>query len=552
MPMRRNASRRRLESTCRWFAAACLSGAFEFSRQQPADARSARRAGGRVRLLRPRPVVVAGLLRNQLDGTIRQAMRGRVEARFRHPRPVAAARCRLSKLLRAVRPVRSAGGGGRVRRCVSRSEPRALSVAQARHLHGRKPERLFPQGQEAARETRADPRPARDDADGLAGDADRDRARLRRSQSGIAARDDVDLLRPTGVPGNSHLHRSRPEAISGNARKSIAKAATRARSPSRRFDELSARVPRGKFRRRDEARAARANHRLSSAEGDADPRHRHPCGARASTTLRETPPAGPGNGSRASGGSTPHLRPRSRNCWRRIGRSSPTCGRVTGQTIYPGSPGILREILRRQDRGVLVELHPADHKVLSRAFNQATNLKVLASRRLDRAPRADSAEGKSRAGADRPALRGDSNELERLGTRTCRGDPRNGRMASMPRGIRSRQPRPSMPSWRGFDAEMPAAGPAARNADRRSARPDAAQRKRASGAQPALRPASRRRNSCFPRLPNGCRAGNMRAIAASRSARRHEVRLSSKSVAAATVRGLHEGAVLIFAGMSAC
>ncbi len=48
-----------------------------------------------------------------------------------------------------------------------------------------------------------------------------------------------------------------------------------------------------------------------------------------------------------------------------------------GPTIYPGSPGILREILRRQDRGVLVELHPADHKVLNRAFNQATNLKVL-------------------------------------------------------------------------------------------------------------------------------------------------------------------------------
>ena len=48
-----------------------------------------------------------------------------------------------------------------------------------------------------------------------------------------------------------------------------------------------------------------------------------------------------------------------------------------GQTIYPGSPGILREILRRQDRGVLVELHPADHKALSLAFNQVTNLKVL-------------------------------------------------------------------------------------------------------------------------------------------------------------------------------
>jgi 23S rRNA (adenine2030-N6)-methyltransferase len=48
-----------------------------------------------------------------------------------------------------------------------------------------------------------------------------------------------------------------------------------------------------------------------------------------------------------------------------------------GETIYPGSPGILREILRRQDRGVFVELHPADHAVLSSAFNEVSNLKVI-------------------------------------------------------------------------------------------------------------------------------------------------------------------------------
>ncbi len=48
-----------------------------------------------------------------------------------------------------------------------------------------------------------------------------------------------------------------------------------------------------------------------------------------------------------------------------------------GQTIYPGSPAILRELLRRQDRGVFVELHPTDHAVLSEAFNTVTNLKVL-------------------------------------------------------------------------------------------------------------------------------------------------------------------------------
>ncbi|NIX76265.1 23S rRNA (adenine(2030)-N(6))-methyltransferase RlmJ [Microvirga terricola] len=48
-----------------------------------------------------------------------------------------------------------------------------------------------------------------------------------------------------------------------------------------------------------------------------------------------------------------------------------------GETAYPGSPAIIREILRRQDRGVFVELHPADYKVLSDAFNEVTNLKVL-------------------------------------------------------------------------------------------------------------------------------------------------------------------------------
>lgn len=48
-----------------------------------------------------------------------------------------------------------------------------------------------------------------------------------------------------------------------------------------------------------------------------------------------------------------------------------------GETVYPGSPGILRELLRRQDRGVFVELHPADHAVLSEAFNAVANLKVM-------------------------------------------------------------------------------------------------------------------------------------------------------------------------------
>lgn len=48
-----------------------------------------------------------------------------------------------------------------------------------------------------------------------------------------------------------------------------------------------------------------------------------------------------------------------------------------GKGRYPGSPAIMRELLRRQDKGVFVELHPADHAILSKRFNGVFNLKVL-------------------------------------------------------------------------------------------------------------------------------------------------------------------------------
>lgn len=51
-----------------------------------------------------------------------------------------------------------------------------------------------------------------------------------------------------------------------------------------------------------------------------------------------------------------------------------------GPHVYPGSPLIARELLRRQDRGILVELHPADGALLAERFNAVPNLKVL---RLD-------------------------------------------------------------------------------------------------------------------------------------------------------------------------
>jgi 23S rRNA (adenine2030-N6)-methyltransferase len=51
-----------------------------------------------------------------------------------------------------------------------------------------------------------------------------------------------------------------------------------------------------------------------------------------------------------------------------------------GPQVYPGSPLVIRELLRRRDRAVLVELHPADGVLLAERFNAAANIKVL---RLD-------------------------------------------------------------------------------------------------------------------------------------------------------------------------
>ena len=48
-----------------------------------------------------------------------------------------------------------------------------------------------------------------------------------------------------------------------------------------------------------------------------------------------------------------------------------------GAGVYPGSPLIIREMLRRGDRGVFVELHPADGARLGERFNSVPNIKVL-------------------------------------------------------------------------------------------------------------------------------------------------------------------------------
>jgi 23S rRNA (adenine2030-N6)-methyltransferase len=48
-----------------------------------------------------------------------------------------------------------------------------------------------------------------------------------------------------------------------------------------------------------------------------------------------------------------------------------------GPHIYPGSPFVIRELMRKQDRAVLAELHPADGALLTERFNAVANMKVL-------------------------------------------------------------------------------------------------------------------------------------------------------------------------------
>jgi 23S rRNA (adenine2030-N6)-methyltransferase len=49
-----------------------------------------------------------------------------------------------------------------------------------------------------------------------------------------------------------------------------------------------------------------------------------------------------------------------------------------GPTVYPGSPALIREFLRSQDRGVFNELHPTDGAVLRGRYNADPRTKVLA------------------------------------------------------------------------------------------------------------------------------------------------------------------------------
>jgi 23S rRNA (adenine2030-N6)-methyltransferase len=51
-----------------------------------------------------------------------------------------------------------------------------------------------------------------------------------------------------------------------------------------------------------------------------------------------------------------------------------------GASVYPGSPAIIREMLRRDDRAIFLEMHPEDGELLSERFNEVATTKVM---RLD-------------------------------------------------------------------------------------------------------------------------------------------------------------------------
>ncbi len=74
---------------------------------------------------------------------------------------------------------------------------------------------------------------------------------------------------------------------------------------------------------------------------------------------------------------------------------------VTRLGFYPGSPRLLRAMLRPQDRMACCELHPDDYAVLRTRF--AANRRA-SPRCVGGAGRAAAAEGAARPRADRPAL----------------------------------------------------------------------------------------------------------------------------------------------------
>ncbi len=236
---------------------------------------------------------------------------------------------------------------------------------------------------------------------------------------------------------------------SGPILKLIGIASQPAHDRGARDHELPPRLPRRQFRRRRQACGAG---RASSCILRAKPAAFRVIDTHAGAGLYDL--AGPeaSRSRRMARGHSPavhHARSPSRRarCSRPISMSSPRSIRAGALVAYPGSPALVRALLRPQDRLVACELEPNAAAALARSLARRPPRQGDRDRRLDRAQRLCAAEGAARPRADRSAVRGGG----RLrAARATRSRPRtaNGRAAPICSGIRSRSAK--LPTrWRG-------------------------------------------------------------------------------------------------------
>ena len=165
----------------------------------------------------------------------------------------------------------------------------------------------------------------------------------------------------------------------------------------------------------------------------------------------------------------------------------PALGRYLGFIralgLYPGSPALIRAMLRPDDRLVCCELHPDDLRIAPPVRPRSPG-RGAPARRLGGARRPAAAAGAPRPGADRSAVRG-PRRIHRLaaGLATAHARFRTGVLAAW-YPIKHRAP------VRGFLAAMQQTGirdvVAAELCLREPLRPGAAERLRLAGGQPAV------------------------------------------------------------------
>ena len=104
---------------------------------------------------------------------------------------------------------------------------------------------------------------------------------------------------------------------------------------------------------------------------------------------------------------------------------------------YPGSPALVRALLRPQDRLVACELEPNAAAALARNLGRDRRDQDHRHRRLDRAQRLCAAAGAPRSRADRSAVRA-AGRIRSAGASAGSGAPQMGRPGFSCSGIRSR------------------------------------------------------------------------------------------------------------------